>query len=784
MANQNNPNTSKDEKKIILRVEELSKSSAGRSICRMDIDAMRKLGLSAGEIIEIIGKKSSPAIVFPSSRDRGRKIIRIDGLLRLNTGTAVGEYVTVRKAVVKPAIYVKLAFTQPGIQLVGGLKALSAALVGKPLKAGDLISVVKSNIARKRESLRGPLEELQKVMGNFFSSPVATIGEVRFIVKETDPEGIVQITKSTEIDISEEIINTPRGNIVTYDDIGGLGDVLQKIREMVELPLKHPELFQRVNIEPPKGVLLYGPPGTGKTLVAKAVSQESNAYFITINGPEVMSKFYGESEQNLKKIFKEAEDNAPSIIFIDEIDSIAPKRKDVTGEVERRVVAQLLGELDGLQGRGKIIVIGATNRVDSIDEALRRPGRFDREIEFRVPDRDGRLEIFQIHTRGMPLADDVDLPQYASVTHGFVGADIMSVCREAAMACLREILPHIDLDKPIPLEILDKLRINDRHFQKALASIEPSALREAVVDIPNVTWDDVGGLEDIQKELRETVEWPLKYPHLYRNAGIRPVNGIMLFGPPGCGKTLLAKAVANKAEVNFIGIKGPEIFSKWVGESERAIREIFRKARQSAPCIIYFDEFDSIAGSRGGNATTGSYQLGNNVVNQILTEMDGIEDRKGLIVIASTNRVDLIDKAMLRPGRFDRIIYCAPPDKNARYEILKVHTRKMNVEKPEDFDNFLKELAEKTEYYSGADLENLCREAGMEAIRDIVAQKHIDPTQDENYNVIIKPEHFERALRKILPSLNEEIIKSYEELSKTISLKRSEITKSKKSLYM
>ncbi|MHA1340785.1 MAG: CDC48 family AAA ATPase [Promethearchaeota archaeon] len=759
---------------IVLRVDEISKSSAGRSICRIPTDIMQKYGLNAGDIVEIIGKKSSVAIVFPSPKDKGEKIIRIDGLTRLNCGATVGEYVKVRRATVRPARYVKLSFTQSNIQLTGGVKTLLSYMQSKPLKAGDIIAVVKANVARKRESYGGPLEDLQRVMGGLFSAPSVTLNELRFYVQKTIPDGIVQIVKNTEIEIAKEIV-APTGDITTYDDIGGLHDVLQKVRELVELPLKHPELFQRVNIDPPKGILLYGPPGTGKTLLAKAVSQEANAYFITINGPEVMSKFYGESEHNLKKKFDEAKKNAPAIIFIDELDSIAPKRDVVTGEVERRVVAQLLSEMDGMQGRGKVIVIGATNRIESLDPALRRPGRFDREIELTVPDRDGRKEIFQIHTRGMPLDEDVNLDEYANITHGFVGADIMAVCREAAMAALREILPKIDLDKPIPLEILNELKIKDEHFQKAISMIEPSAMREVTIDIPDVKWEDIGGLEDVRQELKEAVEWPIKYPEMYKKAGIRAVNGIMLFGPPGCGKTLLAKAIANESGLNFITVKGPELFDKFVGETEKAVRERFRKARQSAPSIIYFDEFDSIAKTRGAGTEGYGSKLGDQVVNQILVEMDGLEDRKGVIVMASTNRLEMIDKAMLRPGRFDRILYVPPPDAEARLKIFKVHTKNMPLE-PEVID-YLEVLANKTNGYSGADIENVCREAGMNAIREAIANNK--PIFD-----YVKKHHFDKALRKIKPSLTEDIIKYYNEQAKEIATMRSKYSKGGESMIL
>lgn len=748
---------------IVLRVDEISKSSAGRSICRIPTDIMKQLGVNAGDIVEIIGSKSSVAIVFPSSKDKGREIVRIDGLTRLNCGSTVGEYVKVRRARVKRAKYVKLSHTQANIQLTGGLKSLQSAMQGKPMKTGDIIAIVKANVARKKENMGGPFEDLQKMMGGFFSAPSVSLGEVRFLVRKTVPSGICQITKNTKIEISDEVI-APSSNIITYDDIGGLSDVLQKVREMIELPLKHPELFQRVNIDPPKGVLLYGPPGTGKTLMARAVSQEAHAHFITINGPEVMSKFYGESEQNLKKIFKEAEDNAPSIIFIDELDSIAPKRGEVTGEVERRVVAQLLGEMDGLRGRGKVIVIGATNRVDSLDPALRRPGRFDREIELPVPDMPGRKEIFQIHTRGMPLAEDVSLQEYAEITHGFVGADIMAVCREAAMLSLRSILPIIDLDKPIPLNVLNELEITNEHFSQSLLMVEPSAMREVLVDVPNVSWQDIGGLEEVRQELREAVEWPIKYPELYKKAGIRGVNGILLFGPPGCGKTLLAKAVASESEINFLSVKGPELFDKFVGETEKAVRERFRKARQAAPSIIYFDEFDSIAKNRGGGAGNYGSKLGDQVVNQILVEMDGLEDRTGVVVVASTNRLEMIDKAMLRPGRFDRILYVPAPERDDRRKIFKVHTADMPL--APDLEDHLDILANRTQNYTGADIENICREAGMQAIRE--ALRNGEETID-----LIEKRHFDSAMDKIKPSLTDDVIQNYDRQAQEVSTMRS-----------
>jgi len=751
------PNDDPNRKAISLRVEEIAKGSAGRFMCRIDTNVIRDLGLKPGEIVEIIGKKSTAAILFPSS-DKQTDIIRLDGLTRRNAGVAIGEYVNVHKALYAIANKVVLSLMQEDIKLSAGTKQIKLNLLNKPLRIGDIINVSGSNVAQKEQ--QGPFRELKEMMP-FLKAPTVSMGEVRFSVVDTEPKGIVQIQNSTIVEIKEGIVAmNSMGDITTYDDIGGLGDIIQRVREMIELPLKHPELFQRVNIDPPKGVLLYGPPGTGKTLLARAVSQEANATFITINGPEIMSKFYGASEERLRNIFKEAEEKAPTIIFIDELDSIAPKRENVTGEVERRVVAQLLSLMDGLKGRGRIIVIGATNRINSIDEALRRPGRFDREIELPVPDAKGRKEIFQIHTRGMPLDNDVNLEDYAASSHGFVGADIMAVSREAAMSALRKVLPKIDLDKPIPQEILETLLIKDEDFQNALRVVEPSAMREVLIEVPNVTWEMVGGLEEVKHELQESVEWPLRYPHLFKKAGIRPVNGILMYGPPGCGKTLLAKAVATETEINFITVKGPEVFSKWVGESERAVRELFHKARTAAPSILYFDEMDAIAANRGGGM--GASNGGNNVmqiVNQILVEMDGIEDRKGVVVIASTNRPDILDPALLRPGRFDRLVYVPAPDTGARLKILEVHTKDMPLN-PE-LRSKITEYAKRTEGYSGADLENVCREAGMQAIREKLEQ--FDSIEEK---------HFEYALKKIQASITPDLIARYNEISEQLSKTR------------
>jgi transitional endoplasmic reticulum ATPase len=744
---------------VQVRVEELPKTSAGKFVCRMDKSIMEEIGVFNGDLVEITGKNVTSAIVLPLSDSISSDkypIIQLDSFTRRNAGVAVGEYVQVRRAEYREAIKVVLSLTNKDEKLIEKPKIIQNSLLDKPVVEGDIINVYGNNIAQKKQAT--PFEDLENILP-MFKSPYSFLREVRFLVVETQPKGIVVITKNTRLEIKEGYVQINNADqVVTYDDIGGHIEVIQKIREMVELPLKHPELFQRLNIDPPKGVLLHGPPGTGKTLLARAVSHEANAYFITINGPEVMSKFYGQSEERLRNIFKEAEEKAPSIIFIDEIDSIAPKRGETMGEVERRVVAQLLAVMDGLNSRGSVIVIGATNRINSIDEALRRPGRFDREIELQIPDQKGRLEILQIHTRGMPLAENVNLEEYARITHGFVGADLMAICREAAMSSLRTILPKINMDEAIPPEILQELVIRDEDFKNALMVVEPSAMREISIEIPNVKWEDVGGLEDVKQELKEAVEWPLKYPDLIKKAGIRNMNGILLYGPPGCGKTLLAKAVANEAEINFISVKGPEIFSKFVGESERTIRELFRKARQSAPAILYFDELDAIVPNRGRAEYSGS-NVYSQVVNQILVEMDGIEDRKGVVVMGSTNRPDIIDPALLRPGRFDRLVYCKAPDLDSRIRILKVHTAKMPLTN-EIKENFSK-LAGLLEGYSGADIENICREAGLQAIRRKMQAFDVVEMQD-----------FEFAIQKIRPSLTKDIIKKYDEIAENMSKAR------------
>lgn len=739
-----------------LRIERLDKNRSGRSLCYVDQKTLEDLGLATGDIVEIRGKKTTTGIIVSSLSDKGTGVIRLDGVQRLNAGATIGEFVTIKLASVLPADEIELTPTKPDIDLKRQAETIKSKLIDKPVIMGDIVEVLGAFI--QKDDPDNPMSDIMKMFPMFKGNMrKPSLGTLRLIVENSSPSNtIIRITRDTRIKINKRVaVLNVSGGIVTYDDVGGLIEEIQRIREMVELPLKHPELFQRLNIEPPKGVLFHGPSGTGKTLLAKAVSQESNAYFITVNGPEIMSKFYGASEGRLREIFREAEDNAPAIIFIDEIDSIAPKREDVTGEVERRVVSQLLSLMDGLRGRGEVICIGATNRINSIDEALRRPGRFDREIEFGVPNAKGRKEVLQIHTRGMPLEEDVNLDKYAEITYGFVGADIMALCREAAMCTLRRILPKINLDEPIPSEIIQELKIRDEDFMYAINLIEPSAMREVMIEIPNTNWEDVGGLEKTKLELREAVEWPLKYPQLFEKAGIRPLNGILLFGPPGCGKTLLAKAIATESQSNFISIKGPEILSKWVGESERAIREIFRKARQAAPSIVYFDEIDAVSSSRGSYEGTHTID---SIVNQILVEMDGLENRKGIVVIASTNRPDMVDAAFLRPGRFDRLLYIEAPDYNSRLKILEVHTKNM----PLDSDVDLNKIAHATEGYSGADLENVCREAGMQAIREEL----------EKFEKVSN-KHFEFSLSKIKSTLPQEIIKHYANLAKQITESRN-----------
>lgn len=736
-----------DKNEVTLRVQEAYHRDVGRGIARIDMETMKKLGMVSGDIIEIEGRgATSYAVVWPGyPSEEGKGVILIDGNTRANARVGIDDRVKVRKIQAKPAERITLAPTQP-IRITGGEYYLLKLLEGRPISKGQNIRV---------EMLGSPIE---------------------FVVTSTRPAGPVIADRRTEITISEKpasekLERVPR---VTYEDIGGLKREIGLVREMIELPLRHPELFQKLGIDPPKGVLLYGPPGTGKTMIAKAVASETDANFISISGPEIMSKYYGESEKQLRDIFKDAEDNAPSIIFIDEIDSIAPRREEVTGEVERRVVAQLLALMDGLQARGQVIVVAATNRPNAVDPALRRGGRFDREIEIGVPDKNGRLEILHVHTRGMPLAQDVNLEKIAEVTHGFVGADIASLCKEAAMHALRTILPEIDIEKEIPQEVLDKLQIRMADFEDALKNIEPSAMREVFVEVPNVHWDDIGGLENVKQELRETVEWPLKYKDVFEVTRTRAPKGILVFGPPGTGKTLLAKAVANESEANFISVKGPEVLSKWVGESEKAVRETFRKARQSAPTIIFFDEIDAIAPTRGGSFDS---HVTERVVSQLLTELDGLEELHSVVVMAATNRPDMVDTALLRPGRLDRLLYIPPPDERSRAEIFKIHTRGKPLGPDVDFDA----LAKRTKDYVGADIEAVCREASMMAIREYInGSMSPEEAKSKAKDIRITMKHFEAALKKVKPSASRESMKAYERLAENFARQVTDIDEEKK----
>lgn len=722
-----------------LRVVEAQSRDVGRGIARIDPKVMQSFGLTPGDVVEISGKRRTVAICWPGySEDYGKGIIRIDGYIRNNAGVSIDEKVTIRKVEAKMAEKITLAPAEP-LRIEGAEEYLARLLDGKAVTRGDTIPI--------------------GIMGR----------KVDLIITSVQPPAhAVIIGPNTEIVIGEKpaaaVREVPR---VTYEDIGGLHEEIRKIREMVELPLKYPELFERLGVEAPKGVLLYGPPGTGKTLLAKAVANETNAAFFSISGPEIMSKYYGESEERLREIFRQAEENAPSIIFIDELDAIAPKREEVTGEVERRVVSQLLTLMDGLKPRGRVVVIGATNRPNAIDPALRRPGRFDREIEIGVPDKQGRLEILQIHTRGMPLAEDVDLERIASITHGFVGADLEALCKEAAMRALRRVLPEIDFEKEsIPAEILNKIVVRMDDFMEALKDVEPSAMREVLVEVPEVKWEDIGGLQNVKLELQEAVEWPLKYPEIFEHMNAKPPKGILLYGPPGTGKTLLAKAVANESEANFISIKGPELLSKWVGESERAVREVFRKAKQAAPSIIFFDEIDAIAPIRGGGY--GDSHVTERVISQLLTEMDGLEELRGVVVIAATNRPDIVDPALLRPGRFDKLLYIPLPDLDARKEILKIHLNK----KPLAEDANIDEIAQKTEGYTGADLAAICNTAVMLAIREHVINSRNPEEAKKNFKDLkVYKRHLEEALKKIKP-ISQRELEMYKRISEEFAKNR------------
>ncbi len=714
--------------KVLLKVKEAPQEDVGRNRARLGPKTRLKLGVDSGDTIKIMGERETVATVFGiSSEDEGKGLICIDGLVRKNAKVSVGDKVEVVKVEPKAAKKIVIA---PAIEDENTIKFgerfdahIKKRLLNRPVMSKDAIVIPGISL-----------------MG----------GNIPFIIIATSPLEPVMVTEYTELTVKDEPVSEYEvlgATTVTYEDVGGLDEQLQRVREMIELPLKHPDLFERLGIEPPKGVLLHGPPGTGKTWIAKAVANESGANFFSVQGPEIMSKYYGQSEGKLREKFEEAEEQSPSIVFIDELDSIAPKRDDVKGEVERRVVAQLLTLMDGLSQRGETIVIAATNRVDAIDGALRRPGRFDREIEIGLPDRDGRKEILQIHTRGVPISDDVDLDELASLTHGFAGADLESLAKEAAMRALRRYIPEIELDRPIPREIVEKMEVNEDDFMKALREIEPSSLREIMVEIPELSWDDVGGLEDVKEKLMESIEGPIADPDSYEKMGISPPKGILLYGPPGTGKTLMAKAVANESQANFISVKGPEILSKWVGDSEKAIREIFKKARQTAPTIVFLDELDALAPERNASEEGG---VTSRVVNQLLTSLDSIELNTGIIVLAATNRPDRVDSALLRAGRFDQMIMIGVPDEDARKEIFKVHTRKMPLKTDVDLDR----LAKETDSFVGADIQSVCREAGLSALRE-KANK-------------VSMKNFEDALSTVDSSVDEEILNIYNEMEKDL----------------
>ena len=803
------------EKELKLKVAEAIQDDVNKGIVRIDSSALSEIGIRPGDVIEIEGERKTVAIAdraYPG--DIGLNIIRMDGIIRKNSKTGIGEIIKARPVQVKEAKKVVIAPARKGIMIRASPDLFKQGLLGRALVRGDIVSLGGTKRRRTTTSNNPFFEDIfsslldESMVGFGF-------GDLKFVVADTNPKQAVIITDQTEVIFNPEAVEIKEELVpeVAYEDIGGLKEEIKKVREMVELPLKHPEIFERLGIEAPKGVLLHGPPGTGKTLLAKAVANETNSHFILINGPEIMSKFYGQSEANIREKFEDAEKNAPSIIFIDEIDAIASKREETRGEVERRVVAQLLALMDGLQSRGKVVVIAATNVPNILDPALRRPGRFDREIEIGVPGKHGRLNILKIHTRNMPLTKNVNLNELSEITYGFVGADLSSLAKEAAMIVLRKVLPELRLkeDEPIPKEVLEKLRISQEDFKEALRYVRPSALREVLVEIPNVKWTDVGGLENVKQELIEAVDWPLKNPESFKRLGVTPPKGILLYGAPGTGKTMLAKAVAHESQANFILVKGPELLSKFVGESEKAVREVFKKARQVSPTIIFFDEIDSLAPRRGLSSDSHTSER---VVNQMLTEIDGLEDLHDVVVIAATNRPDMVDTALLRPGRFDRMILTPVPDEKTRLEIFRVHTKGMPIKysrtikgsdkkenkkiniaskmagdepiREKDIrasskkeikvdtkkDEFLLELAKITKGYAGADIEAICREAAIFALREDISTKEITK------------KHFDKAMNKVRPSATEEIEKAYTDLQDHFSSARGKQMKEEKPTYM
>ncbi|MBI2141507.1 CDC48 family AAA ATPase [Candidatus Woesearchaeota archaeon] len=787
------------ETELKLKVAEAVQDDVNKGIVRIDTTLMHEIVVRPGDIVEIEGSRVTVGIAdraYPG--DIGLSIIRMDGIIRRNARAGIGELVRIRKADIKGAKKVIIAPARKGIMIRASSEIFKQGLLGRAVVKGDIVAL--GGTTRRRTTfVHSPFEEIFKMLDEV-DEDVMGLGfsDIKFIVVDTLPKGAVIITDLTEVVFNPEasdMAEEPRLDI-TYEDIGGLSEEIKKVREMVELPLKHPEIFERLGIDAPKGVLLHGPPGTGKTLVAKAVANETNAYFTHINGPEIMSKFYGQSEQNLRKKFEEAEKNAPAIIFIDEIDAIASKREELHGEVERRVVAQLLALMDGLKERGKVVVIAATNVPNLLDPALRRPGRFDREIEIGVPGKEGRLDILKIHTRNMPIGKEASknregtgtdlkarrfialddrererlLKDIAAHTHGFVGADLAMLCKEAAMIVLRRVLPEllvkgkISEDEPIPENVLEQLMVTAKDFAEAQKAVRPSAMREVLVEIPSVRWKDIGGLEDVKQQLIEAVEWPIKNPEAFRKLGVRPPRGILLYGAPGTGKSLLAKAVATESEANFILVKGPELLSKWVGESEKAVREVFKKARQTAPTIIFFDELDSLTPKRGISHDS---HVTERVVNQLLTEVDGLEELYDTVIIGATNRPDMIDPALLRPGRFDRLILTPVPDVKSRLEIFKVHTKNMPLK-----DVNLEKFAQLTEGYAGADIEAVCREAAILALRESMAAKAVEER------------HFMEALKKVRPSVTKEIEKAYEDVRESISTARAKEIKEERPMYM